>query len=317
MRIVLFLCLLGCFCLGCARQPPHREWWQENGKLKILTTIAMIRDLVQEIGGEHVDVLSLICGELDPHSYELVKGDDEKFTFASLVFYNGLGLEHALSLRQRLAHHPKAIAVTEGILESDPEAILSCQQQYDPHIWMDIALWMRTIAPIVDALSAVDPLHAEAYRARGEELYRHMESADQAVYAMIQAIPEERRFLITSHDAFHYFARHYLAAPGEINWRERCAAPEGLAPDAQLSIADIYAILNLIEQRHVHVLFPESNLSKEALRKIVKAGQEKGYCVMLAEEALYGDSMGQAKTYLEMMHHNAQVISQELTREVL
>src|SRR5262245_16292977 len=121
----IFFALFVSLVHGCARhETPNSRWRQENGKVKILTTIAMINDLVSQIGGDEVDTIALIRGELDPHSYELVKGDDEKFALAELVFYNGLGLEHGLSLRRHLAHNSKAVSVAEPMLKEDPNLIL-------------------------------------------------------------------------------------------------------------------------------------------------------------------------------------------------
>lgn len=310
--VALFLLVGMASCTVSTNKP--MAFWEENGKLKVLTTTAMIEDLVKGIGGEQVDTLTLIRGELDPHSYELVKGDDERFECADLVLYNGLGLEHALSLRQKLASHPHAIGIADPILKENPKLILKHNGQTDPHVWMDISLWMRTIDPIVAALSEKLPEHAKTFALRGEELKEEFKVADRIVYRTMQAIPAHRRYLITSHDAFHYFARRYLAEPGERNWQLRCAAPEGLAPDAQLSLTDIYSILALIEKHHVNVLFPESNLSRDALRKITRAGKERGWQVMLAEQPLYGDSMGEASNYLEMISHNVNVIAHELMR---
>lgn len=296
------------------RAQPSR-WGQENGKLKVLTTIAMINDIVKEVGGDDVDTIALIRGELDPHSYELVKGDDEKFSRADLIFYNGLGLEHGLSLRQNLIGNAKAVPVAEPILQKNPDLILKIDHQYDPHVWMDIALWMYTIDPIVKALSDKDPLHSDSYYARGEILRQKMQITDEKMYNILQAIPPEKRYLVTSHDAFHYFTRHYLAEPGEKNWQNRCRAPEGLAPEAQLSVCDLIAIIDHIENFNISVLFPESNVSKDSLRKIVNAAKEKGFVIRLCKEELYGDSMGNASSYLDMISHNVELIAQEFNDE--
>ncbi|MBS0623163.1 MAG: zinc ABC transporter substrate-binding protein [Verrucomicrobia bacterium] len=311
MRHIFILCLMA-LCLAGCKQRTNQQWNEANGKVKVLTTLAMISDMVKEIGAEHVDVETLIRGELDPHSYELVKGDDEKFIHAQLVFYNGLGLEHSLSLRQKLEEHQNSYSVTEAILNEEPCLLLHFENQYDPHVWMDITLWMRTIKTIAQRLCEVDPAHAEFYQTRSRELYNRLENADREIYQIMQSIPADRRFLITSHDAFHYFTRRYLAMPNELQWRERCAAPEGLAPDAQLSITDIYDILNLIEKHRVKVLFPESNVSKDALKKIMRAAQERGCPISLSTRPLYGDTMGEAENYLEMVFHNAEVISEEI-----
>ncbi len=307
-------CLILCLLVGCSGGK-NQQWQQEDARIKVLSTIAMIDDLVKDIGGEYVDAVPLIRGELDPHSYELVKGDDERFLQADLIFYNGLGLEHTLSMRQNLEDNPKAVAVGDPILRDCPSLILQIDRQYDPHIWMDITLWMRTIETIVNELCKLDPEHATIYAERGQQLYTKMEEADRIVYQTMQAIPAEKRYLITSHDAFHYFTRRYLALPNEKRWRERCAAPEGLAPDAQLSTADIHKIMRHIERHHVSVIFPESNLSRDSLRKIVRASRARGCPVLIADEPLFGDSMGNADSYLGMVSHNVSVISRELMRQ--
>lgn len=310
LRTTLLLFLLVCSCSR--HETVDSRWRQENGKLKVLTSIAMINDLVKQIGGDDVDTIPLIRGELDPHSYELVKGDDEKFARADVVFYNGLGLEHGLSLRQNLLNNPKAVSVADPILKEDPDLILMVDGEYDPHVWMDIALWMRTIDPIVEALASKDPQHADAYRQRGEVLHKEMEEADKKMFAILQAIEPNKRYLVTSHDAFHYFTRHYLASCEDNNWCERCKAPEGLAPEAQMSVTDVMKVIAHVENFHIQVLFPESNVSKDSLRKIIDAGKEKGFVIRLCQQELYGDSMGNANSYLEMIAHNVDIIAREL-----
>lgn len=282
--LLFFVIACGIIC-GCTRhEGAFAQWYQPNGKVKVLTTTAMIHDLVVSIGGEDVDTIPLIRGELDPHSYELVKGDDEKFAQADLIFYNGLGLEHGLSLRQNLENNGKAIAVADPLLKI-PGVIVQVDGQYDPHVWMDIALWMRTIDPIVAALAEKDPVHAAAYRERGESLKRLMQQADEKAFAMLQAIDETKRYLVTSHDAFHYFTRHYLAKDQEADWQLRCKAPEGLAPEAQMSVSDVMEIIAHIEAYRIRVLFSESNVCKDSLRKIVNACRERGFALRLCQDS--------------------------------
>lgn len=307
------LILIGLSLACCQRKSPQdEEWRKENGKLKVLTTIPMINDLVSKIGGEDIDTQALIRRDLDPHSYELVKGDDDKFARADILFYNGLGLEHGLSLRQNIAKHRYAVAVTNRLLRENPQAILITDRQYDPHIWLDISLWEQTIDPIVQALSEKDPQHAQNFKQRGELLKKELQNADQEIYSQLQAIPANKRYLVTSHDAFHYFTRRYLATPHETQWEERCRAPEGLAPEAQISVSDIMATVAYIEAFNIHIVFPESNVSQEALKKIVEVGKKKGFKIQLSENELYSDTMGASSSYLSMMQHNAGVIKKGL-----
>ncbi len=305
-------------CAGCNVQSDltQENWFSENGKLKVLSTIGMIDDLVQQVGNEHVDCLPLIRGELDPHSYELVKGDDELFNRADLIFYNGLGLEHGLTLRKQLESNKKAIAISDPLREKKPEKLLFLEGQVDPHIWMDCALWAYAVDAIESALIDKDPKNKEAYQRNAELLRQRLFQLDEAIYTELQKIPEQQRYLVTSHDAFRYFTKHYLATKeeGETGfWEKRCEAPEGLAPDAQLSVSDIQNILDHIVKYKVSVLFPESNVSRDSLKKILNAAKKKGLVIHLCTEPLYGDSMGPGG-YYEMLVHNATVISNALRK---
>ncbi len=317
-KIVLFLLI--CTCLGCAvRKNELQTWLKPNGRLKVLATIGMIEDTVKQIGGDHVDTLTLVKGELDPHSYQLVKGDDEKLAYADIIFYNGLGLEHGPSLRESLNDNPKAYGLGDWILQNDPKSILKYNGIIDPHIWMDVSLWSQTIPRIVEVLSEHDPENADEYKERGESLYHQMVDAHFELQHFMKMVPPEKRFLVTSHDAFNYFARAYLATDQELeddDWQKRFAAPEGLAPESQLSAADIRLILNHMKEYDIRVIFPESNVSRASIQKLKDAGNEEGLDLEIAPGPLYGDAMGppgsSGDTYLKMLTHDVHLISKYL-----
>ena len=312
IKNLLFLLIFLASCVKSPHLVEERHWRSSNGRIKVLTTTNMINDIVKQIGGDDVDTIPLIRGELDPHSYELVKGDDEKFTRADLIFYNGLGLEHSLSLRRKLEGNLKAISVTNHLLEEEASLILVVDGQYDPHIWTDLSLWAEVVQPIVEGLSALAPQKAALFEARGFETRKKMLDLDRFAFQKLQMIPQSKRYLVTSHDAFNYFARRYLRAPGEEDWKSRFRAPEGLAPEAQLSIADIRSVVDHIKEYGVSVLFSESNVSRDSLKKILSA---VGSDVRICEQPLYGDAMEEGQSYLEMMEHNISVIARELNEK--
>jgi manganese/zinc/iron transport system substrate-binding protein len=311
----LILLLFG----ACSKEKTTHAWMTPNGKIKVLSTLSMIDDLVKQIGGEYVDSIPLIKGELDPHSYQLVKGDDEKLAFADLIFYNGLGLEHGPSLHAALEKSNKAISLGDKIRSTQPELILYYQGQIDPHIWMDISMWARTVPYIVKALASKDPQHADVFRVNGEKLLQNMSQLHRNIRNEMMQIPQQQRYLVTSHDAFNYFTRAYLAEENELNdgsWQKRFAAPEGLAPESQLSVAEIQFIIDYLAKHHIHMLFPESNVSKDSIRKIVAAGKDKGLNLKMATDFLYADAMGKpgsdGDSYLKMIKHNADTIARYL-----
>lgn len=324
MKYFLMVLCITFLLTGCGDGGRSEEWnrWKtDNGKVKVLTTIAMVADLVRGVGGDHVDTLVLIKGSLDPHSYQLVKGDDEKFSSAQLIFFNGLGLEHGPSLQHQLYNDSKAWGLGDKIRQKDPQRILTFKNQIDPHIWMDVSLWAEGIPFIVEALSLRDPVHSEEYRNNGALLTEKMNEAHRQINEEMAKIPDEKRFLVTSHDAFNYFTKAYLATDQERQtgeWQHRFAAPEGLAPESQLSATDIQQIIDHLSQYHIEVVFPESNVSKDSIRKIVQAAKEKGVDVHMADTFLYADAMGDpgtdGDTYLKMIWHNVKTITHFLSQ---
>lgn len=321
---ISFLCFFCLLLIGCSSPSSSdvEQWARPNGKVKVLSTTAMIDDIVGQIGGERVDHIPLIVGEIDPHGYELVKGDDEKFSFAHIIFYNGLGLEHGASLRYGIIHHPRAIALGNIVQSIAPESILYAEENIDPHIWMDISLWSHIIDPITDELSQIDPAGAEIYRARAVAVKENMLQEHAVIQRLFAAIPENKRYLVTSHDAFKYFTRAYLALSEErevLQWSKRFDAPEGLAPEGQLSTMDIQGIVEHLIRYQIKVVFPESNVSPDSLKKIIHACKQKGLNVSISSHALYGDAMGTEKSevhgYLNMIRHNADAILEEWSKE--
>jgi len=300
-------------CFSCSKEEKRQSnnWMAANGKIKVCSTIAQIGDLVEAIGGERIDACNLIRADLDPHSYELVKGDGEKLARADLIFYSGLGLEHGASLHSLLKASPSSVAVAERVAASHPSRILKKGSEIDPHLWMDVSLWERAVEPIQERLSALDPEGSAYYAERARQLTLKLDSLHEYIHDSLQAVPSEKRYLVTSHDAFRYFAKAYLAEEGEENWEERCTAPEGLSPDGQLNPLDIRRSLDFLRAHKISVLFPESNVNRDSALKIASAGRELGLQLSLCSEPLYGDSTS-GLSYFEMMKKNADVISQHL-----
>ena len=317
MLVLILFC--GCGDGESAHQS-NLEWMKPNDRIKVLSSIAMIDDIVRQVGGEHVDAALLIKGQLDPHSYQIVKGDDEKLAFADVIFFNGLGLEHGPSLQGYLLNHKKAVALGDRLTGQNPSLLLYFRGQPDPHIWMDISLWTRIVPIIAETLSQKDPANAEFYQANADKVVETMMEVHQQVKEDLHSIPAAKRYLVTSHDAFNYFTRAYLADNGEDEnaWSERFAAPEGLAPESQISTTDIQAIINHLSRYQVHVIFPESNVNRDSIKKIVEAGKQKGLDVRINEISLYADAMGKSgsdgDTYLKMIQHNARVIGENLKK---
>lgn len=305
----LYCFLMSLFLLGCQNSPSDLEKWREpSGKVKVLCTTPIIADLVSRIGRERIDHLSLMDRSMDPHSYELVKGDDEKFSVAQIIFCNGLGLEHSASLKASLQNHPLAIELGEEIRRQDSSLILQERGEVDPHIWLDVSLWEKAVDPIVAHLSTLDPEGRTFYESQGGQVKKELLDLDKWMEEKLRSIPSEKKYLVTSHDAFNYFARRYLAS--SPTWRDRFCAPEGLAPDGQLSFQDLQRVIDHLQKNNIHTVFSESNVSLDSLNKIVDICREKGMQVDISTQSLFSDTL-KSLTYDEMMKHNVQVLYDE------
>ncbi len=313
MKWLACIAAVAALLCGCERQPNKaREWMEGSEKLKVLCTTDMIGDIVAWIGGERIDNLVLIKNGLDPHSYELVKGDDEKLKRAEVIFYNGLGLEHGASLSYHLENHLHSFALGDAIFFQRKEEKLIVDGQIDPHVWMDVFLWAQIADPIAEVLGNLDPEGLDFYKQRAKECKETLLQLDKKIANIFLTIPADRRYLVTSHDAFGYFVRRYFVeGKDREKWHQRCIAPEGLAPEGQVGIMDLTKVVNHLCAYRIGVVFPESNVNQDTLKRIVELCEKNGHRVTLAHPFLYGDSMG-GKGYIEMLEHNTNVIAEHL-----
>ena len=312
------ICLI--FLFSCSQGSHSREktdlekWMQDDGRLRVLATTAIVEDLVEQIGKDCVKVIAVIKGDLDPHSYEIVKGDGEKFSYADIVFANGLSLEHSASMQYQLAHHKAVVSLGDEVQKKCPDDIIYVDGQVDPHIWMDLSLWSHCVDPIQQKLSQYDPIHKDLYEKRAQEVKKQLKKMDEQIQKKLSQIPLKNRYLVTSHDAFNYHVRRYLATKEEISsntWTIRMKALQGLAPDEQISLLQINDIVDHVCKYDIQFIFPENNLSQDSLEKVREACQSRGKTIQLAKETLYGDTLG-GKSYLKMLEYNTEVLEKHL-----
>jgi manganese/zinc/iron transport system substrate-binding protein len=306
-KLIVFLLLIVCVCFfsSCGKK---KQDLSASHKPKVVATTAMIGDLVHEIAKDKIDLSILITGEIDPHSYELVKGDAAKLKSASVVFYQGLGLEHGASLVSYLKSAPNTVALGE-VLEKEHGHKLIYQDGYlDPHVWLDLDLWKQIVPAIKDKLISVSPENAEFFEKNALELTAKMEHLDQSIIHLLSQVPDHKKYLVTSHTAFSYFTRRYISQ-GE-DWLSRHMAPEGLAPESQISLYDVEKVVSYISTNGISVIFTESNVSQDAINKILDVCKKSGFNVKCAEKPLFGDALFDEKGYLDMMWHNATLLHQ-------
>jgi manganese/zinc/iron transport system substrate-binding protein len=283
---------------------------QNSGKPLVATTTTMVTDLAKIIGGERVDVRGLMGPGIDPHSYVPKLADTSLLEKADLVLYSGLHLEGRFqdSLEAMAKRGRNVVAVTDGI---PPGNLLAPQEDFegtkDPHVWGDPALWVDTIAPVVAALSKVDPAGAEEFLQRGDDYRQELSELAEWVSQQVSEIPEGRRVLVTSHDAFFYFGRAFAMEVRGL---------QGVSTAAEAGIKDRTDLVEFLRERGVKTVFPETSINRKGIAAVAA---EAG--VAVSDDELFSDALGapgdvvtvdgvtyDRGTYSGMIRHNVNSI---------
>lgn len=274
------LALLLLALAGCKPQVPGPVSTEpREGKLRAVATIGMVADLVKQVGGEHVEVTQLMGPGLDPHQYKPTSSDATTLGSADIVFYSGLTLEGRMGdLFTQLSRTGKPVyAVTESVPQErllEPEEF---EGHYDPHLWFDVSLWRETVPAIIRGLSEVDPANKAAYEANGAATMERLEALHDWCVQTAATLPEERRVLVTSHDAYNYFGRAYGF---------RVIGLQGVSTVSEAALADMTALVDFIKQQRVPAIFVESSVNPQAIQRVA---QDAG--VSIGGE-IFSDAMG-------------------------
>ena len=270
-------------------------------KLKVVATFSILADLVRNVGGDRVVVDALVGPNGDAHVYQPSPADARTLADAKLVFANGLGFEGWIN-RLVKASGTKAptIVATKGVKPRKAEDDHG-HGEADPHAWQSVANARIYVANIRDALSLADPAGKDSYAANAAAYLGKLDALETEVKAAIDKIPPDRRRIITTHDAFGYFAAAYGVA---------FIAPQGVSTEAEVSAKDVARIITQIRKQKIPAVFLENVTDERLLRRI---GAESGARIggTLYSDALT-DANGQAATYLDMMRHNVKQLAAAL-----
>lgn len=274
--------------------------------LPVVTSFSILGDLTQQIGGDRVEVLSLVGPGADAHVYQPTPGDARRLARAKLVVVNGLGFEGWIDrLIQSSGYRGGVVVASRGVEAmrlAGGEADRHPQHgDLDPHAWQDLANARRYVVNIATALAAVDPANRAYYQANADRLERQIGTLDTELRATFGALPASRRKVVTSHDAFAYFGRAYGI---------RFLAPVGVSSDAEPTARDIGVLIRQIRREGIRAMFIESIADPRLLQRI---SRESGVRI---GGTLYSDSLSApgtpAGSYLGMMRHNANTLAAAL-----
>jgi len=271
--------------------------------IRVVTTVGMITDIVENIGGDRVEVTGLMGPGIDPHLYKASEGDVATLAAADIIFYNGLHLEAQMSrVFERIESKIKTVAVSADI---DRSLLLTPPEfsgAYDPHIWFDVTLWMKAAEKVRDSLMDLDPQHASIYQANAERYLADLQELHAYVQSQADRVPPEKRVLITAHDAFNYFGRAYGFEVRGL---------QGISTATEASTADVQDLARFIASREIPAIFVESSVPQRTIEAVQAAVQAQGFDVKIGGQ-LFSDAMGNPDssegTYAGMVRHNIDTI---------
>jgi len=291
------LLVVGCGALG------DKVGEQEGtGGVDVVTTTNFITDVVEEVGGDRVTVNGLMGPGIDPHLYKASAGDVTALRQADVVFYGGLYLEAKMQdVFEEIGDSKPVFAVTDEmprdrLLEAPSDT--PAEEEYDPHVWFDVSLWKYAVEQVRDGLTEVDPDGAEAYRENADAYLARLDELDRETERRLATIPERRRVLVTSHDAFRYLGRRYGLDVEAI---------QGISTATEATTADIERVAGVIAERGVKAIFVESSVPPQTIDAVLAAAAKRGQQAVVGGE-LFSDAAGEVGTpegtYIGMVRSN-------------
>ncbi|AKI02058.1 ABC-type metal ion transport system, periplasmic component/surface adhesin [Hoeflea sp. IMCC20628] len=270
-------------------------------EIKVLTSFTVFADMVRNIAGDHAEVVSITREGAEIHMFRPTPGDIKRGLGANVVLWNGLGLETWFERYLENLGNVKAYVLSDGV-----EPIMIGEGAYEgranPHAWMSPENAMIYIDNIVRALSETDPANTAAYAANAESYKAEIAATFAPIRAAIQALPEEKRWLVTSEAAFSYLARDFGLKEASI-W--------AINADSQGSPQQVRRVIDLIRDKNVPVIFSESTVSPKPAQQVAR---ETGIAY---GGVLYVDSLstpdGPVPTYIDLLKVTSQTIVTGLT----
>lgn len=310
----LILMLLLAVVAGCGASGNGGDAGGE-GEIRVAATISVIQDLVEEVGGERVEVETIVPVGGSPETFQPSPSDARKISESRVVFQNGLGLEGWLDglLQSAGGEDMRVVELAEGLetIEDNGHAGEHAEEgepggedehahaEGNPHLWLDVSNTQRYVEKIRDAMIEADPEGEEEYRANAEEYLKELEELDGYIREQVETVPEENRKLVTFHEAFPYFAEAYGFEQVGVILRN---------PDAEASSREVAGVVQTIREEDVPAIFTEPQFNAGLADTIA---QETGVEVY----ELYSDTLSDtavAGSYKEMMRTNTDRIVEAL-----
>lgn len=302
LSLILFFSLLA---VGCGSSSAASQ----SDKLQIVATTGHIADAAANVAGDAATVIGLFGPGVDPHLYVPTEGDVTTLGSADIIFYNGLHLEAQMNrVMDQLSTTETVVVALGDRLPEDRLLNWSENTPYDPHFWNDPALFSLAVEIIRDTLIEADPENTEVYRANTVVYLTEIAATDAFVREQIARIPEEKRVMITAHDAFGYFGHAFGLEVSGL---------QGISTETEAGTNDVQQLAVFIADQQIPAIFVESSVPPNTIEAVQAAVSSRGFEVTIGGE-LYSDALGTAGTpegtYIGMLRHNAQTVADALSR---
>ena len=301
---LLTVMMISLFIVACGEKKEEAKTSNEISKIKVTTTLNYYQNLIEEIGGDKVEVTGLMKEGEDPHLYVATAGDVEKLQNADLVVYGGLHLEGKMT--DIFANLSNKYILNLGDQLDKPLLHKEDENTYDPHVWFNTKFWAIQAKSVADKLSEILPESKDYFENNLQVYLKSLDEATEYIQAKINEIPKESRYLITAHDAFAYFAEQFGL---------QVKAIQGVSTDSEIGTKQIEDLANFIVEHNIKAIFVESSVNHKSIEALQEAVKAKGGNVEIGGE-LYSDSMGDkennTETYIKTIKANADTISNAL-----
>lgn len=262
--------------------------------LKVVATFSIIGDFARNVGGHRIELTTLVGPNGDAHVYEPKPADAVAVSDADVVLMNGLQFEGFLQrLIESSGSRASIVEITRGGKILYGASAADAHGAADPHAWQSVRNARVYVQNIADAFCATDADGCDTYRVNARSYAEKLQALEDEIRAAVAEIPEARRTLITSHDAFGYFEHEYGI---------RFLAPQGIATDSEASAADVAALIRQLKAERASAVFVENITDPRLVEQIAS---ETG--LKIGGE-LFSDALstpdGPAATYIDMMRHN-------------
>ncbi|SDB62750.1 manganese/zinc/iron transport system substrate-binding protein [Flavobacteriaceae bacterium MAR_2010_188] len=298
MKNILILLGACIFIIGCKSENSSDQ------RLKVVTTTSMITDLVTNIGGDLISVQGLMGSGVDPHLYKASEGDVHKLGSADVVFYNGLHLEGKLVevFEKMQSRKVNTVALSDALDKSTLIGSEYFASNYDPHIWFNVDYWEQATAYVVETLSKDAPEYKDDFEENGKIYIEKLQALKEDLHSKISTLPEEKRILVTAHDAFNYFGKSFGF---------EVVGLQGISTATEAGVQDVQRLAGFIIEKKIKAIFIESSVPKRTIEALKAAVNAQNYDVEIGG-TLYSDALGNPGTdegtYIGMFKYNVETI---------